>query len=149
MEIQMRKWSIPALGSFEFIDHTADVGIVATGRDLREAFAQAATGLFDFMADLSCVGESEEREVAVNAPDRDALLVAWLNELLYICEVEHRYFRRFDIYEISDTRLKARCYGEGFDPARHRLKSGVKSATYHMLSVEEGEPARVQVVLDV
>ena len=149
MEIQMRKWSIPALGSFEFIDHTADVGIVATGRDLREAFAQAATGLFDFMADLSCVLEAEEREVAVTAPDRDALLVAWLNELLFICEVEHRYFRRFDIYEINDTGLKARCYGEGFDPARHRLKSGVKSATYHMLSVEEGEPARVQVVLDV
>ena len=89
------------------------------------------------------------REVSVTAPDRDALLVAWLNELLYICEVEHRYFRRFKIAELFETGLKALCYGEEFDPARHRLKSGVKSATYHMLSVEDGEPARVQVVLDV
>ena len=106
------------MGSFEFMDHTADVGIVATGRDLREAFAQAATGLFDFMADLSCVLETEEREVAVTAPDRDALLVAWLNELLFICEVEHRYFRHFDIYEINDTWLKARCLRRGVRPSQ-------------------------------
>ena len=50
---------------------------------------------------------------------------------------------------MEDTELKARCYGERFDPGRHRLKSGVKSATYHMLRVEEGNPARVQVILDV
>ena len=137
------------MGGFVFMDHTADVGIVATGNDLREAFAQAATGLFDFMADMSGFQEAESSDVAVAAPDRDALLVAWLNELLFICEVEHRYFSRFEIYDMDDTGLKARCFGERFDPARHRLKSGVKSATYHALRVEDGPPARVQVVLDV
>lgn len=137
------------MGGFEYMDHTADVGIVATGEDLKEAFAQAARGLFDFMADMSVVRETEACDVSVTAPDRDALLVAWLNELLFLCEVEHRYFSRFEIYEMEETGLKARCYGEGFDPARHRLKSGVKSATYHMLRVEDGSPARVQVVLDV
>ena len=149
MGLRNDKESAPKLGSFEFMDHTADVGIVATGGDLKEAFAQAATGLFDFMADLSVVREEEAREVSVAASDRDALLVAWLNELLYICEVEHLYFRRFEVLELCETGLKARCYGEAYDPGRHRLRSGVKSATYHMLSVEEGEPARVQVVLDV
>ena len=137
------------MGGFEYMDHTADVGIVATGEDLKEAFAQAACGLFDFMADLSVVREAETRDVSVTAPDRDALLVAWLNELLFLCEVEHRYFSRFEIYELEETSLKARCYGEEFDPARHRLKSGVKSATYHMIQVEDGNPSRVQVVLDV
>ena len=137
------------MGGFEFIDHTADVGIAATGKDLKEAFAQAARGLFDFMADMSNVREAEVCDVDVSASDRDALLVAWLNELLFLCEVENRYFSRFEIYEMEDTELKARCYGERFDPGRHRLKSGVKSATYHMLRVEEGNPARVQVILDV
>ena len=58
-------------------------------------------------------------DVAVSAPDadRDALLVAWLNELLFLCEVENRYFSRFEIYEMEDTgapfkTLKARCYGQ-------------------------------------
>ena len=101
------------------------------------------------MADMSNVREAEVCDVAVSAPDRDALLVAWLNELLFLCEVENRYFSRFEIYELEETGLKARCYGERFDPGRHRLKSGVKSATYHMLRVEEGNPARVQVILDV
>ena len=44
---------------------------------------------------------------------------------------------------------RRRCYGERFDADKHRLKSGVKSATYHILSVEDGNPSRVQVVLDV
>ena len=149
MGLQQANGSIAAMGGFEFMDHTADVGIVATGKDLREAFAQAARGLFDFMADIDCVREAETCDVSVTAPDRDALLVAWLNELLFLCEVEHRYFSRFEIYEMEETGLKARCYGERFDADRHRLKSGVKSATYHILSVEDGNPSRVQVVLDV
>ncbi len=137
------------MGSFEFLDHTGDVGVVALVEDLRESFAQAAKGLFAFMAEIDDVGEEEVRDVGITAPDREALLVAWLNELLYICEVEYILFSRFEIYELGYGELKARCYGEKIDTDRHRLKSGVKSATYHMLQVQEGHPSRVQVILDI
>ncbi|MBI2855226.1 MAG: archease [Chloroflexi bacterium] len=136
-------------GSFEFLDHTADVGIVAVGENVAEAFSQAATALFTIMVEMENLRETGMREVAVSAPDQEALLVAWLNELLYLSEVDGVLFRRFEVYELTSTDLKARCYGEKVDPARHRLKAEVKSATYHMLHVQQGPPARVQVILDI
>jgi SHS2 domain-containing protein len=44
--------------------------------------------------------------------------------------------------------LKATCYGERYDPSRHRLKIGVKSATYYMLKIDR-EQNQVQVIFDV
>ena len=84
----------------------------------------------------------------VHAPDIESLLVSWLNELVYVFDVDHFIFKRFDVKELTDTGLKATGYGEKYDPARHHLKTGVKSATYHMLEVNRRENS-VRVIFDV
>jgi SHS2 domain-containing protein len=134
---------------FEVIEHTADVGIAAYGGDLKEAFANAAYALFSLMTDIDSVGDNVRHNVEVNADNREELLVAWLNELIYLFEVNDVLFSRFDIAELGDTELKAGCYGERVDPRRHKMKAGVKAATYHMLQVEEGDGCRVQVLFDI
>ena len=134
---------------FEVIEHTADVGIAAYGADLKEAFANAAYALFSLMTDVDSVSDNVRRDVEVAADNREELLVAWLNELIYLFEVNDVLFSRFDVGELSDTRLKAACYGEHIDPRRHKMKAGVKAATYHMLKVEEGDGCRVQVLFDI
>ena len=134
---------------FEIIDHTADIGIVARGADLKQAFATAAVALFSLIAELEDVGEAISRDMEVSADDRESLLVEWLNELIYLFEVENIIFKRFEVTELSDTRLKARGCGERMDASRHRLKSGVKAATYYMLKVDKDDGYRVQVILDV
>ena len=134
---------------FEVIEHTADVGVAAYGADLKEAFANAAYALFSLMTDIDSVGDNVRHDVAVTADNREELLVAWLNELIYLFEVNDILFSRVDIAELGDTELKAACYGEHVDPERHRMKAGVKAATYHMLRVEEGDGCRVQVLFDI
>jgi len=134
---------------FEVIDHTADIGIAAYGSDLKEAFANAAYAMFSLMVDLKGVGDALCHEVEVTAENREDLLVAWLNELIYLFEVEGILFKRFRVGELTETRLSSRCYGEGIDPVRHRIKMAVKAATYHMLKVEKGDGFRVQVLFDI
>jgi SHS2 domain-containing protein len=134
---------------FEVIDHTADVGIAAYGEDLKEAFANAAYALFSMMLDLEGVGDVLCRQVEVTADDRSDLLVAWLNELIYLFEVDNMLFKRFDIGELNETRLRARCYGERIDPERHKIQVGFKAATYHMLKIDEGDGFRIQVLFDI
>jgi SHS2 domain-containing protein len=134
---------------FEIIDHTADIGIVARGADLKQAFATAAVALFSLIAELEDVSEAISRDMEVTADDRESLLVEWLNELIYLFEVENIIFKRFEVTELSDTRLKARGCGERMDASRHRLKGGVKAATYYMLKVDKDDGYRVQVILDV
>lgn len=134
---------------FELIDHAGDIGIVAYGADLKEAFANAAYALFSLMVDLDDVSESLWCEARVTADNREELLAEWLNELIYIFDVDNILLKRFEINKLTDTSLRANCCGEKVDPQRHRIKRGIKAATYHMLQVEEGNGCRAQVLLDI
>ena len=133
---------------FELIEHTSDIGIEAHGSTLAEAFVNAARGMFSIIVETDNVKEVESRRVEVSADDIEGLLFEWLNSLLYYFDVENLLFSGFDILEFGDTRLAAECRGEKYDPARHRLKTGVKSATYHMLEVDR-KKNRVRVIFDI
>ncbi len=135
---------------FEIIDHTADIGIVAYGADVKQVFANAALGLFSLMADLDGFIEDVRREVELSAEDIEILLVEWLNELIYIFDVEHMIFKRFEIEELTNTKIKARCFGEKIKPGKHKLKREIKAATYHMLQIGKDDGSyRVQVIFDI
>jgi SHS2 domain-containing protein len=134
---------------FEILNHTADVGIIAYGSNLNEAFANAAKGMFSLITELDDVEESEYRDTELTASDQESLLVEWLNELIYLFDVENILFKRFDITQLSNTHLKARSYGHKVDSSRHKLKMGVKAVTYHMLKIEKNNGSRVQVLFDI
>ena len=134
---------------FEILDHTADVGIIAYGTDLKQAFANAAKGLFSLITGLGDVDEALHRDIELTAADEESLLVDWLNELVYYFDAEGILFKRFDITELNNRHLKARGYGEKADSAKHELKMGVKAATYHMLKIEKNNGYRVQVLFDI
>ena len=124
------------------------MGLVAYGKSLAEAFANAAYGLFSLIVEPNKVKERESRKVTVQAQYAEGLLFNWINELIYIFEVERLLLKSFNITEFTGQSLGATCWGEKYDPSRHQLKTGVKSATYHMLKVD-GEKNRVQVIFDV
>lgn len=135
---------------FEIIDHTADIGIVAYGSDIKELFANAALGLFSLMLDLDTIGETMERALELSAEDTDVLLVEWLNELIYIFDVEHTVFKRFEIDELTGNTMKARCHGEKINPQKQKIRREVKAATYHMLQIEKQDGIyKVQVIFDI
>lgn len=137
-------------GTFETIDHGADIGVVAYGASIEETFANAALGLFSLITNLGDIRERLNRDLAVSAEDMESLLVAWLNELIYLFDVEYTLFRRFEINHLTQTQLRARCYGEQAEPARHKLKIGVKAATYHMLRIDkDNNDYKAQVIFDV
>ena len=136
---------------FEIIDHTADIGITAYGKDVKEIFAGSAYAMFSLIADLDNVEEKTHQNIEVTATDQESLLVSWLNELLYICDVERKIFKRFDIVHLDKNRLKAKAFGETIDQARHALKTDIKAATYHMLKIEKlaNGNFKAQVIFDI
>ena len=134
---------------FEITNHTADVGIIAYGADMSQAFANAARALFSLITELDDVEEVLHRDIELTATDEESLLVEWLNELVYQFDTENILFKRFDIIQLDNMHLKARSYGEKADSSKHKLKTGVKAATYHMLKVDKGDGCRVQVLFDI
>ncbi len=133
---------------YQLIEHTADTGLVAYGQTLAEAFANAAYGLFSIIAELKTVKETESRRLEISEDDPEALLFEWLNRLIYLFDVDMILLKRFEITDFNGHRLKATCYGEKYDPSRHRLKTGVKAATYHLLKADQ-EKNQVRVIFDI
>ncbi len=136
--------------AFEILDHTADIGIVAYGTDAKELFSNAALALFSLITEIEGIQEKLHLDLELGSEDRDSLLVDWLNELIYCFDSKHVLFKRFDIDSLTHSALKATCYGEDFDPNKHKVKTGVKAATYHMLRLDvDGSGYRAQVILDI
>ncbi|HLE96854.1 MAG TPA: archease [Candidatus Thermoplasmatota archaeon] len=136
---------------FEFLDHTADLGIRGTGATLGEAFAGAALGLFSHMTDPERVEARGEVEVHLEAGTGEDLLVAWLEELRFANESRLLVFARFEADVSRDAtgwRLHGHAFGEDYDAARHGHIHEVKAITRHHLKVQ-AEPPLVEVILDI
>lgn len=136
------------LKRFKFIEHTADIGLIAYGQDLAEAYANAAYGLFSIITDLRKVRSTESRTVELQEKSPEDLLFEWLNHLIYLFDTEQLIFKRYDVQEFDGRKLKAVCHGEEVDLSRHIMKLGVKAATYYMLKVD-ADKNQVQVIFDI
>ena len=131
---------------FEIMDHTADVGIRATGTTLEEVFANAARGMFHV---ISTVQRNADRTIRfqLDSHDVESLLYNFLSELLYRSEAENLLFTDFDL-TIQDNRL--RCEAMGFSRTPCDIDTEIKAVTYHGLKVQrDGEIWIVQVLFDI
>jgi len=135
---------------FKVIDHTADIGIIAYGVDIEQLFSNAAYALFSLIIEPESITERLHSYIRVAADNRESLLIAWLNELIYFFDAEHLLFNRFQIRNLNNNQLTAICYGEAIDPLKHRLIRYVKAATYHMLKIDSCESGyKAQVIFDI
>jgi len=139
---------------FEFLEHTADIYIASYGRDFKEALENAALALFEVMTDTSKVFPSTVREIEAEGHDEKSLLYDWLEKLIIEFETEGLLFSRFEIYELREEdgslSLKAKAFGEPFDPSKHPQKVGVKAVTYHRMEVSRRDGLTVlRFILDI
>jgi len=135
---------------FEIFPVTADKGIRAWGRDLAGLFVNAARGLWSLMLEPGTVRRERMIPVEVEAADRETLLVAWLNEMLYLYETREFVMADCAIRTLTDTALTGEMWGEPLDRARHPMVGHVKAVTYHLLQVRPTPQGwEGQVVVDV
>lgn len=120
------------------------------GKDQADLFAQAGWSFFDIMIETRGIELQQEKRIMVEAPDREALLVAWLGELLYIFEIERLVLGRFSIQALTSQTLSAQGWGEPLDLQKHQLKTVVKAVTYHQLRIWEAKGLwRARVIFDL
>lgn len=69
--------------NYQLRDHTADVAVEATARDLGDLFAAIADGLADAMCESIPDDGSDRFPVECRAESREALLYEYLDQLIY------------------------------------------------------------------
>jgi SHS2 domain-containing protein len=135
---------------YELLDHTGDLGIRVWAADLKGLFQEAARALFAIITDLGKVETHLNQMVSVEGSGREELLVAWLNELLYLHEVKGLLFCDFAIEEIDEKSVTGVAMGEEFHKGRHAIKTSIKAVTYHQLEITEQDGRwQTQVILDI
>ena len=136
---------------FEFFDHTADVGIKAYGKDLNEAFENAAFAVFELMTDTSKVEPKEVREIQVEGYDIENLLYRWIESLLVYYDSELLLFSKFKVnIDINNLKLTGKAWGEKFSQEKHEGRIVVKAMTYHEMSIEnKGDYYVLTFVVDI
>jgi SHS2 domain-containing protein len=117
------------------LSHTADLGLRIWGKTPEELFENAGAALTAVLTDRRRLRPENTEEIIVEAPDLEALLVAWLNHLLYLYDVDAFLGREFRVLELTAQRLTAAARGETYDPQRHLAGTAVKAATYHHLEI--------------
>lgn len=122
---------------YEFIDHTADIGIIVRSASKEELFEKAAMAVFDIIGNLNQIKADEKMDIEIKGEDEEELMVNWLNELIFLFDAKGWLFSKFDIEEINDKILKATCSGEKFKPQVHRIKRELKAATYHNILISK------------
>ena len=139
-------------GPFELREHTADVGVAATGPTLGAAFAAVADGLAAAQSDD--VAESGDRfDLTVRAEGREALLFDYLDELVYqrdvrnVLPVDHEATVERDAGDGDEWVLTGTARGVPLGEIHARE---VKAVTYSEMRIEETDDGwEIYVVFDV
>jgi len=135
---------------FEILDHTADIGLIVYGENLRVLFENAGEAFFHIITDLRKVRRRVEKRIDIKGESMDRLMVDWLSELLYLHDVESLLFKGFKVDSVGEGGLKAIVKGEPFQEGVHVIKTEVKAVTYHQIEVrQENGRWRAQVIFDL
>jgi SHS2 domain-containing protein len=134
------------VGGFQVLEHTADVGVAATGATVEEVFEQAMLGLADIMG-VRSGGPAEHVQVRLSGSDMPALLVDWLSEFLWLHESRGAALASVRVEDVTDNHVVGRV---GLTPLTEVTGIQVKAITYHQLTVAKDETGwRATVFFDV
>lgn len=132
---------------YEFIEHTADIGVRAFGKNPEEVFINAASGMFAIIADTRRIKPKEQIEIRQEAQGYDELLRQWLQELLYQYSLSGIIFKEFVIQSLSQNAIGAIAWGE---KAQGKTKAEIKAVTYHELEFRKTKYGyEAKVIFDV
>jgi len=137
----------PEEQGYSIIDHEADIGLEVYGKSLEELFINAVKGLFSLIVDAKDV--KAEKGKRFDLTGNDETLIVFLNELLYMWDVEGFIPKEFSI-KIDNNRLAGTVIGGIFDPDRHTAKQEVKAVTYHGFSItQDYNGFKTRIIMDV
>jgi SHS2 domain-containing protein len=135
---------------YKTIEHTADIGIEVEAPDREGIFTRSALAMFDLMFGLESIGHAQKRRISVTGDGLDELLIAWLNDLIYVYSVDKIIFGGFSEADLGENRFSAVASGEHIVPGKHRADLEVKAATYHDLSVSRSDGGWIaRIIFDV
>jgi SHS2 domain-containing protein len=130
---------------YRWIEHTGELELYIEAPTEQAAFIEALAAFAELL-DHEGGSESVRHELELEADEAGELLAAWLDEFVYLAEVDGFVPERVTELHLDGGRLRATVRGQHGEP-----RPLVKAVTRHGLALEPGGKVgwRARVVLDV
>jgi SHS2 domain-containing protein len=140
------------MGTYEFLDKTADIRIRIVASDLKDLLITGAEAFLKVMTS-SQVETVKKQKITFKADSEEKLLFKFLEELLFLIDTQN-----FLVSKIADVNIKQ--LGEGFsceltvlgdnNLQKYDLSSGIKAITYNdFIYKKEGSRIICEITLDL
>ncbi len=136
--------------SHELVEEAFELGLRVRAPSFGELVAEAGRAISKLMLAGEGGGAGDAtgdwRRFEIHAADRAAVLVNWLNEIIFHAETEHWVPTEFSVESASDSALEISARGVTVEEAPTLLKA----ATFHGLEIKETDGTLlVEIMLDV
>lgn len=133
---------------FEILEHTADLRIKAFGKSKEELFKNALKGMASVLKEEVKRPKNSlapvERDIVLESPDTDTLLVDFLSEALSLGDANQEVYFDANFNVFVDNRLEGKLVGvkivEEFD-------EDIKAVTYHEVNVKQVPDGTYEAIL--
>jgi SHS2 domain-containing protein len=120
-------------GAYEELDHTADWALRVCGKDACDLLLNACAGMYRLAGITLEEAPAAQQELTLRGVDREAMLVAWLEEVLFLAEARHLAVSHAEFMGDPFPVLRARL---SLVPIG-RVERSIKAVTYHGLTIRE------------
>lgn len=120
--------------SYKILEHPADVKIQAFGKIKEELFLNALKGMAEILQpEIKDRNQILKNRIEINSIDLDNLLVDFLNEVLYLSQVNKRAYNNIKFFKFSENGLNGELDGYQVES----FGEDIKGVTYHGLKIEK------------
>jgi SHS2 domain-containing protein len=122
-----------SMKEFEILEHKADLKIRAFGKTREELFLNMLFGMADSQKPEIRSKERIKRKIKIKSLDLLTLLVDFLNEVLYLSQVNKEVYLDFKFKRLNDNELKGEITGQKIN----KFGEDIKAATFHNLEIKQ------------
>jgi SHS2 domain-containing protein len=129
---------------YEILEHKADLKIKVKGSSKEELFLNALLGMEKGLRpETKETKEEIKREIKIKSIDLPALLVDFLNEALYLIQVNKEIYNSINFRKLTDSELAGELIGQKVE----RFGEDIKAVTYHDLDIYQKEDGTWEAVV--
>lgn len=133
--------------TYQLLSHTADIRMKVEADSLPELFVAATEGMMNiikipnFKFLISKI--KTERIIKISSTDKTALLIDFMNEVLYQSQKNREIYTEVKFLEFSETALKAEISGQKVE----EFDEDIKAVTYHEAEIVKNEKRNFETII--
>ena len=131
---------------YQQLEHPTDIRLRVWGRNLAELFQDALLGMMQILKSQILNLKSQklsERKIVVQSNDQTALLIDFLNEVLYQSQVNREIYTKIEFDKLTEKELQARLFGYGIA----EFDEDIKAVTYHQAEIKKTPEGNYETII--